>query len=287
MPSPKQRHKTMVTAATIFSFYLVASTAAHGQEDTTKGQPVAPETVTDKPTGFGGYVMLGGILSPDYQGSSHYKFGPLAAGKLTYDTYYVEIKGPEARINLSPIDGLEFGPVMGLRSGRSDVSNNHVDAMRDIDGSFEMGGFIRASRDDVFMQQDQVAFGVEALTDVTESSQGTTISFGPSYEFSPFQRLRLGFDLSATYASSGYQSTYFGIDSGDARRSGLPTYKAGAGMKDVGLSITANYQLSDHWGLIGVAKYTRLVGDAADSPIVKDEGSRSQFMLGTGVVFRF
>ncbi|URK85929.1 MipA/OmpV family protein (plasmid) [Rhizobium sp. RCAM05350] len=40
---------------------------------------------------------------------------------------------------------------------------------------------------------------------------------------------------------------YFGIDAGQAARSGYRTYKAGAGVKTIDLSVSATYLINDHW----------------------------------------
>jgi MipA family protein len=47
------------------------------------------------------------------------------------------------------------------------------------------------------------------------------------------------------------------------------------------------YQLSSRWGLFGFARYERLVGDAAKSPIVRQLGSRNQLSGGIGLNYTF
>jgi outer membrane protein len=62
---------------------------------------------------------------------------------------------------------------------------------------------------------------------------------------------------------------------------------------DVGYNIPINYQLmlgfsvfttyadgDGYWNVLAVGSYSRLIGDAADSPIVDDEGDPNQFLLG-------
>lgn len=237
--------------------------------------------------GWNGYLAAGALGVPDYEGSKDYQAAPLLAARLGYDSYYLEIQGLDLRANLSPLSGLEFGPLVGWRSGRDDVENDRVDALRDIDGTVEVGAFINVSLFQVVHPSDELAFGVDVKTGVGDDGEGTTVSLGPTYSFSPLERLRLGIGISATFADSDYADTYFGIDPGDALRSGLTAYDADAGLKDLGISLKANYQLDEHWGITGFAGYTQLVGDAADSPIVDDEGSAGQGMIGLGVLYRF
>ncbi len=82
-------------------------------------------------------------------------------------------------------------------------------------------------------------------------------------------------------------STYFGVSEAGSVRSGLATYTAEGGLKDIGVQATMTYQLTDRWGLVGRASYTRLLGDAANSPIVQGEGSADQFRGGVGLSFKF
>ena len=134
---------------------------------------------------------------------------------------------------------------------------------------------------------DELAFKVEVLSDVGDTHEGTQISFGPSYSYSPTEKIRLGVSAEATYASDGYNETYFGIDADNASRSGLSQYDAEGGMKDVSVGVNATYLWDENWSATAVAGYTQLIGDAADSPIVEDEGSAGQGMVGVGISYRF
>ena len=64
---------------------------------------------------------------------------------------------------------------------------------------------------------------------------------------------------------------YFGVNATQSARSGLPEYKAEAGLKRVDLSASATYILTDKWLLRGEAGVGVLTGDAADSPIVEQD----------------
>ena len=73
----------------------------------------------------------------------------------------------------------------------------------------------------------------------------------------------------------------------DSARSGLNTYSADAGIKDAGLGVTLTYKFTDNWDVTGLANYTRLLGDAADSPVVDDEGDENQFFGGLTINYTF
>jgi outer membrane protein len=65
--------------------------------------------------------------------------------------------------------------------------------------------------------------------------------------------------------------SYFGVDAGQSARSGYAVYEPSDGLRDVRLNASLSYSIDPHWSLIGTLAATRLVGDAADSPIVRDK----------------
>ena len=66
-------------------------------------------------------------------------------------------------------------------------------------------------------------------------------------------------------------SAYFGVDSKNSLKSGIKAYDADSGFKDFGITVPLRYNASDHWSIMGVVGYKKLIGDASDSPIVEDE----------------
>lgn len=278
--------RAVLLCSAVLVVCISRGTAARAEDAKTPPQGGDP-TMSAEDRGWSGYLAAGALAVPDYEGSKDYQAAPLVGARLGYDNYYLEIQGLGLRANLSPFSRWEFGPVVGLRSGRDDVENDRVDALRGIDDSVEIGAFITVSLYELAHPSDELAFGVEMKTGLSDDGKGTTVSLGPAYSFSPLERLRLGLGISATFADGDYVDTYFGIDGADALRSGLSPYDGEGGLKDIGISLNANYQLSDHWGVMGFAGYTRLVGDVADSPIVDDEGRAGQGVVGVGFAYHF
>lgn len=81
--------------------------------------------------------------------------------------------------------------------------------------------------------------------------------------------------------------SYFGITDTQATRSGYSRYDSNAGVKDMGLHVKTSYPISQDWIFEAQIGYWRLLNDAADSPIVKDEGSVNQFRGLLGLSFKF
>jgi outer membrane scaffolding protein for murein synthesis (MipA/OmpV family) len=97
----------------------------------------------------------------------------------------------------------------------------------------------------------------------------------------------MGLTIDGTWADDDYMSSYFGVNANNAARSGLHQFNADAGFKDAGITLSYTYAFGERWGLTALARYDRLFGDAADSPIVDDRGDANQFILGLLVNFTF
>ena len=235
-----------------------------------------------------GFLAAGAIVSSDYEGSDTYEVGPAVATRLQYRHLTLQTEGLGAKLNISPLESFEFGPRVNYRTGRDDdVENDAVSRMAEIDGAFEGGLFARLQKQNVFDGGDEIAFEVSALADLSDTHEGLLVTFGPEYTFQATPKLRLTAGLEATYADDDYMETYFGVNAGNVGASGLPNFSAEGGIKDVGVSLMAAYQFNARWGLIGMAGYNRLLGDAADSPLVDQEGSDNQFTTLLGVSYRF
>jgi outer membrane protein len=54
-----------------------------------------------------------------------------------------------------------------------------------------------------------------------------------------------------------------------------------------GVTTGAHYPLSKRWGLYGFVGYDRLIGDAAESPLVRQSGSPDQASFGIALTHVF
>ncbi len=91
----------------------------------------------------------------------------------------------------------------------------------------------------------------------------------------------------ARWGEGKYQRAYFGVDPATAAATGLAPYRPGGGFHAAGVAAGLTYMIGSNWGLHGFAGYDRLIGDAADSPIVRTFGSRNQFSAGAGLFYSF
>jgi len=224
-------------------------------------------------------IGLGAGMVPDYEGSNDYQVVPALYARIHWKRgYSVELEGLTLRANLLPNDMWNFGPVVRYRMGRQDVEDKAVDRMRDIDDSWEAGAFAKVAIDNWNVRLDVVK-------DIADGHDGYLIGIHTGYTLFRDSFWRISAGASATYADNNYMDTYFSIDENNSSRSGLDTYEAEAGFKDIGVTLSASYSISRNWGVMGIMGYKRLLGDAEDSPIVDKDGSPDQFIGSLAVTY--
>ena len=228
------------------------------------------------------FSIGGGIgIAPDYEGSEDYEFVPIPAGAARFDNgMYVELLGLNLRANLIPSDFWRLGPVYNYRAQRSDVENNQVDDFKTVSDANELGlfGGIEWQNWYVFL---------EWLADIGDAHDGSYGTLKGGYNWIINSEWALTIGGFATYASDDYMSTYFGVNVRDSNRSGLDTYDADGGMKDVGIDLGVNWGFAQNWDLRGLLQIKQLVGDADDDSPVVDEGSETQLFTGVLVIYNF
>jgi outer membrane protein len=222
----------------------------------------------------------GAGFAPDYEGSEDYEVVPLLLARVQRNDIYVTLEANMLRANLLPIPVFQAGPLVRYRPERDDVDNDAVDDLEDVDAAVELGGFVGF--------EAQGWHGrVEVTQDVADAYDGLLVGVRGGYRAVLRPNLSLNTTVFTTYADDDYMETYFGIDGADAARSGLDTFDADAGFKDVGVSLAARFGGREGWGLTGIAAYKRLLDDAEDSPVVDDEGDANQLFAGLLVTYGF
>ena len=77
--------------------------------------------------------------------------------------------------------------------------------------------------------------------------------------------------------------TYFSVSPVDAAATGLPQHKANDGFRDARLMAMFIHPITKNCVAGGGVHYSRILGDAADGPIVEDRGRKDQLIYGLGI----
>jgi MipA family protein len=256
-----------LAAATVF----VVTRAAWSAENS--GLDQAPPTDVDLIIELG----LGGIIQPEYEGSKDYEVSPwpvIGFGYLVIPGLFA-IGNPEAQVG-----GFAVGPSFNYTSDRDFNDDSDLFGLDDVDATFEAG--LRASYEwtntEVWVEA-RYAFG---------GADGIVGEFGVNAVARPTPELELKLGPFATAASADYMGTYFGVSAQESANTGfrVDAFDPGGGFKSVGVKGLARYEFQPTWFLNAKASYSKLVGNAADSPIVKF-GTENQFTFGLSISKRF
>ena len=271
--------------------------------DAVTDAPAAP--VFDDAPSRSVLVGIGATAAPLYEGSDEYRIAPFPI--ISYDS---GVPGPrrfefraldDIRLHAARFGGFSFGPIAGYRFGRDEEDADILDGLGDVEGGIVGGAFVAFDapvsefasvgldigvshqftgdpRDDDFL--DDIGF---------DNGYGYIIDFGASANIAVTPRIDLALRAGAEYADDDYMQTHFGISPTQAASSAaagpaLGGFDAEGGIKNVYLNANAAFDVTDKIQLRAGAGYSRLLGDAADSPVSVDD---NQFTGSLGVAYRF
>lgn len=246
---------------------------------------LAPSMACAGDLGLGGMDLQAGgfvFVAPTYEGSKDYEVrgAPFIAPAGLGETSRVQFRGPDdLRFRAIEFNGFEAGPLVGWRFDRDDNDAARLRGLGDVDGGFVAGGYAA-------YRAGPITPFVSYHHQLTGDDTGALIRFGADAKLPLYGRTSVTATAGATYADDDYMDAYFSITQAQSAASvaNLAAYDADAGIKDVFLGLTSDVPLSDVWTLKLSGRYSRLVGDAADSPIVESE---NQFFGGLGLSYRF
>lgn len=242
----------------------------------------------------GSSVQVGGgaLIKPKYEGSDEYDvYGfpiiiPDFSGNSQFSFFkkYVEINGADdVRFKLLNQGGFTAGPLAGYTFGREEDDGDKLAGLGDVDEGLIVGGFVAYSFD---VNKSKFTLSSSYHQQVTGDEDGYLLRFSAGVERPVNDRLKIKAKVGTTYADDEYFQTNFGVTSQQSlnSRANLAAFDADAGFKDVFVSLGTDLQLSESWKLIANVKYSRLLGDAEDSPVIETE---DQFTGLIGLTYKF
>jgi outer membrane protein len=223
---------------------------------------------------------LGAQVQPEFVGSDDYELAPLVQLDLARGSNPFRVGAPDDSfgIRLFSKDGFSIGPSANIQSSRKE---SEVGApVGKVPTTVEVGGFAEYQLGETVRLRAELRKGIGGHKGLVGSIGADRIwRDGDRYTFSIGPRV--------LFSDARFQRAYFGVDNAAALASGLPAYRPDGGIYALGATSGMTYQFSPRWGLFGFARYERLVGDAAKSPIIRELGSRNQLSGGLGLSYTF
>ncbi len=233
---------------------------------------------------------LGPSISPHYEGDDKYDISVIPAVSLRWRNL-VEVNNNEVRLiafnKLFNADGgnvaggnLRVGPTVSIDFGRDEDRSPDLRGLGNVGTSMELGAFIAYT-------QGPMRLRARARHDIIDGHGGGTLRLDAAYTIFQAAPVALGVNATSTWATGNYMRSFFGVNAAQSAASGLPVYDPGAGFKDVGVEVNANYVFASQWAVVSNVGYKRLIGGAADSPLVRQRGSANQVTFQTFLVYSF
>ena len=225
-------------------------------------------------------IGLGAQLQPEFIGADGSRVAPLVHINFARGTNEFRFAAPDDSPGIAVVskDGFSFGPAANIQWSRR---NSDVGApVGDVPTTFEAGAFAQYEARDSFRLRAELLKGING-------HDGVLGSIGADKIWRDGDRYVLSIGPGILFSDARYQRAYFGVSPAASLASGLPTYRPGSGVYAVAVASGLSHQINSRWGLFGFARYERLVGEAAKSPIVRQLGSRNQLSGGIGLNYTF
>lgn len=188
-----------------------------------------------------------------------------------------EPSAPDDNIDYSLVDigRFEAGPVLGFRDNRSPSDDDRLQGIHAVHWGIDAGVFAQ-----YWAIPNQLRFRTEIRQAVSNGS-GLVADLGADW-FQPLgDKWQFSAGPRASFGNGAYMRKYFGISAIEAMQSGaLSAFDTGSGLKSVGATVSASYDVTPTWTLQLYDRFDRLTGDAADSPITSKLGDENQNVIG-------
>jgi outer membrane protein len=223
---------------------------------------------------------LGAQLQPEYIGADDREVAPLFDIDVARGTKPFGFEAPDDSFGIALVSegGFSAGPAANIEGSRRDSDVGA--ALGKVPTTFEAGAFAQVQASESIRLRGELRKGIGG-------HEGLVGSVGADHIWRDQDRYVLSIGPRLLFSDSRYQRAYFGVDAAAAAVTGLPRYRPDGGLHAVALASGLTYQFSQRWGTFGFARYERLVGDAARSPVVRELGSRNQTSAGIGLSYTF
>jgi outer membrane scaffolding protein for murein synthesis (MipA/OmpV family) len=246
-------------------------------------------------------IGLGVGLVPSYAGSNDYIAFPLPLIVGRVGGVGIRPNGPGLALDLfspAPTFGkrkvrASFGPAFRIRNDRQvQIKDDVVERAGELDMALEVGLNGAVAFPGVFKPLDTLSVGVQVRRDVLNAHDGLIVEPQINYSTPLGRAFLLQVQTQMEFVDDSFADYYFSVTPAQRASTGLPAFTASGGLNRVGTLAILSYDLDKNalnggLSLTGIGGYSRLLGDAADTPFTALRGDPNQFILGLGVAYTF
>ena len=228
---------------------------------------------------LGGY----GVYENAFPGSKDYIF----SGRPIIDIHqagareWLTLPNDAFSLTLYQTDNFRVGAAGDYLNHRQQSDDRSaLQGLHNIDYTFEAGAFAE------YYPIPFLRTRVEVLQGIT-GADGFEANLMADFIYRPAPEWLFTAGPRVQFVNDKYASSFYSISATEAPVAGLKAYSAAGGLNSAGVDATARYYFSEKFSVRGFAEWDRLLGDAADSPLVKQKGSADQLQVGIGAAYRF
>lgn len=244
----------------------------------------APASVWDRYIAGDWSLSLGAraVLGPRYEGAKAMNFLPapmISLGRSGAGPAFTS-QNDNPSFGLFDNGVFRVGPVGKILFERDGSTDRDLRGLKPVPWGGEAGIFAELYPASWIRLRAEVRHGIRAHHGVVAD-----VAADAFYDVAPNWRISGGPRLSL--ASRSYYQAYYGVNLGESVASGLSPYAPAGGIKSVGVGGALTWKTTDKITTSAFAEYSRLLGPAARSSLVRERGSRDQLMLGVSATYRF
>jgi MipA family protein len=243
------------------------------------------EDADDQPAGWRLSAGAGLVHGPKYPGADTYRSRALPIIGATYGPFFFGGDPgaggiPGVGVSLVRDSAWRVGVGLAPGLGRARRESDHPD----LAGMGDIERATRATFSAAYAWRRWLSATLRAATDIEGKNQGTLVGFDITARWRGTERVFMTAGPGVVWADEDYAMTFFGVTPEQAARSTLPAYQAGSGWNAVRFGVGAGYRIDARWTLGSRVSISRIVGDAADSPITRD---RTPYGAALFATYRF
>jgi outer membrane protein len=281
----KPVHAARIAAVLTFGLSQ-ALTAGTAHAQARPSGPAAPSGAPDGPHGKWGLVAgAGAFVTPNYSGDDNYRVLALPFIRVSHgDKFWASVpeganyklyeKGP---LTLSAKAGIAFprdednGSLFGVSGGGS----TELLGLGDLGASIELGG--AASYD---LGPVSLSAGLRRGVGGHGAWVGdASLSFTKVFK-TPGPPIAMILTPNIKFGDADLTQSYYGITAEQSLTAGLPEFRTDGGIYSAGVNALTFIPTSRKSAFIIFGSVRELVGDAADSPLIRERGASTQAAIG-------
>lgn len=224
------------------------------------------------------------VIAPEYAGAKKDRF--VLVPTVSYRNSNGFFAGTGQGVGYeAKVDQFSLSAALGYRFGRNDSNasglrrgSDDLRGMGDIEDAFTTR--LKGS----YLFDGGVKLSLKSELALNHRETGNTWGLDLNVPLFSSKSDQFGLNLGTTYGDRKYNQSNFGVTAAQSSSSGYKAFNAKAGFENVTSSLSWKHSIDKNWSVTTQAGITQVVGNAADSPIVK---KKTNGLLATAINYSF